>query len=402
MRSPPKMTPDEIQVAVQRGFLAMISGVQRRLFAVLLSRARFLRATHPDMPAIIRGYIDDPKQVQTIISVAFISPAVVPRLTFWHNKARIEMGQRGSALAIVIHRNISSRLWDDLRLFQQGHLFVVGYVNALLPAINRRLLDNRYASGHFFSRTYAVHEALGISIRQGKDTVRIPWPISALPFPRTARFARAGTETCLRDYIDAVHAFVRNDFDDCIRRIITATEDFFALKNWKAVQPRQPRTSNLWRRILATVKRFFRPRSGDVVPNSFKNILVGNLRTDRIAGQVILENLLFVYHIRNRIVHAGFRLSTHSVRFCRKSLATLGYLLQRASRSRDISQFVFSIEIHLNLVEGTFAQFVDLDRLKPLYTGDVGGRIIDSAADMEEAQFSTLRFTEQDKSSILS
>lgn len=396
------MTLDEIRVAVQRRFLATISGVERRLLAVLLARAKSLRAADPQMPAIIDGYLNDPKQVPVAISVAFISPAVVPQLTIWHNKAKIDMGQRGSALAIVIHRKISSRLWDDLRLFQQGHLFVVGYVHALLPAINRRLLDNRYLSGHVYSRTYAVHEALGISIRHKNDTVRTPWPISALPFPRVAQFAHASRETCIRDYIDAVHAFVRNDFDDCIRRVITSTEDFIVFKKWKTAPPQRPLPSNIWEKIADRIRRVLRRNSAPAIPNTFKNTLRTNIRTDRIAGQVILENLLFIYHVRNRIVHAGFRLSTHSARFCRKSIATVGYLLQRASRSRDIAQFVFSVEMHLNLLEGTFDQLVDLDRLKLIYASDGPVTNIDSAQDLEEMMFSTLRFTDQDKSSILS
>jgi hypothetical protein len=274
------MTPEQFQVAVRRSFLTTLSSVQRRVFSALLSRATFLRVTQPSPPSYTLGeeYNGDSRQVQATISVAFISLAVVPPIKFWHNKSQIEMSQAGSALAITIHRKLPSRLWDDLRLFRRGYRYVVGYVNSLLPAINRRLLDNRYMSGHVFSRTYAVQELLGISVRQGNDVVRIPWPIAAMPFPRAARLAPARAETYLRDYVDAIHAFLRNDFDDCIRRVVTATENFFAAKRWTASPPRI-RPPTVWRRVLAAIKGLLRPRHRGTIPNSFKNVLTANVRT---------------------------------------------------------------------------------------------------------------------------
>ena len=108
--------------------------------------------------------MEDANRVDCSIVVAFIFSGVIDPIDFWHRKSRILIEHLPPILKITIFRRVSERLCDNIRLFRFGDQFIVSYVNSLMPAINRKLLDNRYLSGHPFCRTLSLLEALGIDI----------------------------------------------------------------------------------------------------------------------------------------------------------------------------------------------------------------------------------------------
>ena len=171
-----------------------------------------------------------------------------------------------------------------------------------------------------------------------------------------------------------MYSYLRNDFDDCIRRLITSAENFFSLRKWTS-------------------------RSGS---NSFRRILEDNVDLKSLPGQVVSGNLRFVYKIRNRIVHQGFRMNTNSGVFCDKAIASLRYLIQRYSGDQTVSTYAYSLGMQLLMLQNVLGNHQDLDCIeKRQSTPITDAHVIKTPSDLDHFMFSTLRFTPADKASIL-
>lgn len=356
---------------------ADLDNLRRRFLRVLLNHAKSLRLSQPLPESYFVGqeYVEDANRVKSTISIAFIYPALIKSVEFWHRKSRLVFQQIPPLLFIEIQRKIPERLWDDLRLFSRGEQFIIGYLSRLMPVINRQLLDNRYLNGEPLSRTFSLLDAIGISVTYGKYTVSLNWPISVVPFHRTVELALGRTEIYLRDLVDAMQSFLSNDFDECVRRLVTSTETFFRHLEWKATTR----------------------------PNTFRRILDCNVDKSRPVGQVIVENFKFIYKVRNKIVHRGFRMSPSSSLFCDKAIGTVTYLIKMHSRDKTVSRYASSLRMQLLKAQGVFGGPFDLDEIeKRECSGNCNVcQPIQTAADFDRVFSNSLRITEQDMSSIL-
>ena len=154
---------------------------------------------------------------------------------------------------------------------------------------------------------------------------------------------------------------------------MTSAEIFFAHQKWKA-------------------------RAG---PNTFRRILEDNVGGRSLASKVIIENLEFVYRVRNRIVHQGFRMSTSSALFCDKAIGTLRYLIQSYSGNHSVANYAYSHGMQLGLLQQILAINHDLDQIeRSRATPTDPKKIIKDFDAFEEFMFEALRFTPQDKASI--
>jgi hypothetical protein len=200
------------------------------------------------------------------------------------------------------------------------------------------------------------------------------------------------TALYLRDYIDAIHAFFRNEYDDCIRRIITATENFIDARNWKVKRSCQRTILDSFVGLLRLSKK-----NG----YSFRRRLADNLDLNAISGRVISENLEFVFNVRNRIVHRGFRMSTDCGMFCDKAVCSLYYLIYRYSGDRAISRYAYTLHQQFTHQKRFLGDLYDLDEVKHrLAVPSPDVKPIDSHEAFEEFIFESLRVSQRDKRSI--
>jgi hypothetical protein len=206
---------------------AELAEARRRLFAILLRRLRQLHWSRQPPASFYIGqpYVEDKDTVECMIGANFIFPGVVTPFEFWKNGARIIGTQQQNVLVVRIYRRISRKLWDDLKYLKQGEQFIVAYLASYMPRINRSLIDNRYDQGHLLSRTFAIFEATKICIIAHSELVWINWPIAFAAFPPSAAIASKADALFVRDLIDAMGSYFRGEFDDCIRRLITSTEE---------------------------------------------------------------------------------------------------------------------------------------------------------------------------------
>jgi hypothetical protein len=239
---------------------------RKRLFDIVLRRLRQLYYSQkpPNSFYIGQSYVEDKETVACMIGANFIFPGVVPPFEFWKNGARIIGTQHQNVLVIRVYRRISRKLWDDLKYLKHGEGFIVGYLNSYMPRINRALIDNRYGQGHLLSRTFAIFEATKICVIVRSELVWINWPVAFAPFPPSTAIAPRANTLFVRDFIDAMGSYFRSEFDDCIRRLITSTENFIEAECWN-VQT----IPNGWIRNILRLKprrdRFYFGNRGNVI-----------------------------------------------------------------------------------------------------------------------------------------
>ena len=188
-------------------------------------------------------------------------------------------------------------------------------------------------------------------------------------------------------------SYFTSDFDHCIRRVVTSAETFFEAQGWKA----KPLPNTLSRKLMKLLGL-----KVEEMPNTFRRVLLANVDKRRQSGRVINDNMQFIYTVRNRIAHDGFRMSTSSGMFCDKSIATLKYLIAGYCRDALISRYVDSLYMQFKMQCGEFGDLYNLDVIEKRKRRLTDEKLpaIDAPAAMNQFMLGALRFTERDKFSI--
>jgi hypothetical protein len=367
--------------------------VRKRIFRLLLFRMRRLRLRRPIPNAFYIGqpYVEDKRKVNCIITANFVFPGYIEDFDFWLHGAHVFGTQIGNAIQIQAHGRISQQLWEDIKYLGEGEQFIIGYLAPYMPIINRKILDTRYYQGHILARTFSLFEALDVSLIVNPELVYLRWPSSVLPFPPSAALAKNVNALYVHDYIDAINSYFRADYDDCIRRVITSAENLFEARQWKRTHQ-----SSLVEKLLRIVGISFTK-----TPNTFRRTLASRLHRDRISGQVINDNLQYVYTVRNRIVHAGFRLSTSSEQFCAKAIVTLKHLISGYCADKVIARYADTLNMQFEMQRSMLVVLNNLDIIEKKMAPVVHTVPVHSSPQaLNKALFEALRFTEVDKHSI--
>jgi hypothetical protein len=281
-------------------------------------------------------------------------------------------------------------LWNDLKYIGAGpcERFIVAYLAAYMPRINRFLLDNRYDNGHLLSRTFTILDATTVCVIVGTELVWINWPISFSNFPPSAAIAHQVNALYVRDFIDAMASYFRGEFDDCIRRVITSVENFFQSKNWTT----QVIRNGFWRALLG-----LKHRTRSV---KFRRILLNNLELNTLFGEVVNSNMRLIYGTRNRIVHHGLRLGTSSGLFCDKAISTAYYLMYHYCGDPLIRRYLYTLNMQFTMLKSVLGTLYNLDAIERSKGFVTQGPVIETPQDMDRFMFESLRFDNRDKQSI--
>jgi hypothetical protein len=372
-----------------------LSAARKKIFSMLLRRLAQLYLASPIPESFYNGqpYVEDKRKVNSIIAAHFIFPGYISPFDFWLYGAHVVGTQHGNLLLVRVYKRISQQLWDDLRLIPiaRSERFIIGYLASYMPTINRYLLDTRYFEGHLLARTFALFEAVDVSVTVNHRRMFLNWPISFATFPRSATIAKNVSELYVHDFIDSINSYFRSDFDDCIRRVVTSAETLFQARSWRSKAP--PDT------LLQKLLRFLRLKVRER-PNTFRRVLSDNIEKNRLSGQVINENMQFIYTVRNRIVHGGFRMSTSSELFCAKAIATLKYLMAGYCADAVISRYINTLNVQFNMQREVLGSINNLDVIQKQWSVLNDEKPIDSLEELDRVMFGALRFTECDRHSI--
>lgn len=324
-----------------------------------------------------------------MIGAKFIFPGFVKPFQFRRHGARIECSQNQNLLLIQIYRRVPRKLWEDLKYLNIGERYIIGYLASYMPHINRALIDNRYKQGHLLSRTFAIFEAMQVCVIVGSELIWINWPLSLMSFPPSAEKAANADKLFVRDLIDAMQSYFRAEFDECIRRLVTSIENLIEAKQWNF----QTIPNSCLHRLLR-----LKPRR---VRLSVRQALLHNLNTRNFSGEVLNENMQFIYSTRNKIVHSGLRLSTSSALFCSKAIATVKYIIAKHSGNREISRYVNTLHMQFEAQCSWLGRECNLDQIAKWRQQADDVPVINSMEAMNRFMFTALRFTQRDKQSIL-
>lgn len=297
----------------------------------------------PKAPSWEEGYyvgkefIEDKKRIDCRVEARFYSPAVIDNFNFWLYKTEVDIEHKQFGLFVSFDYKISNKLLHYIKNNLRGgndERFILAIISKFLPRINYELLSQRYLKGHPLARVFSVFNISQIIVTRKKsgEKIYLSWPSVIGSFPPVQNPGGRNKEIFFRDWIDAMHLYFDNNFDDCIRKIITSVENFFEFKKFRGR-----------RKFLV-----FRPKK-------FIGIVKKNIYSNKeLPRKVITSNLILVYKTRNKIVHGNSRLSYKSNLFCRKAIHTLFYLYQLVARDQNMVSYAFSLGQQFFMIDAWF------------------------------------------------
>jgi hypothetical protein len=275
----------------------------------------------------IKDFIEDKEQIHAIISCSFHLSASIKQIGFIYKDCVVATGQDGCDFILQIERDISKKLFYSAKKNHVAETFIVGYINEIIPILNENLIQQKYLTGHMLIRTFSpldIHKLFVVN-KDTQEHFKLSWPISFTNFPRTKEFAKGSNYKFIRDLIEASTFYFYYNLDDCVRKIISSIENFFNLRNIKG--------------------------------NSFKERLSNSLKSEDHKKiwepylKIFYSNLVFVYRIRNKIVHEKYRMDFNDSWLCQKGIGTLFYLYQSKLNDENTRTYNYAL----------MKQFVALD-----------------------------------------
>ncbi|MCF7865360.1 MAG: hypothetical protein K9M11_02535 [Candidatus Pacebacteria bacterium] len=314
-------------------------------------------------------YVEDEK-IHVLIEANFFSPGPVASFSFYLNGNKISVSQTSVVLTLSIERKISEVLFKDLIEKKSKH-FILAYIARVLPRINQEILSQKYARAHILMRTFSMYDIVALMVKSSKHSVGLEWPQVTSDFPFKADFQN--DTIYMRDYMDAIDSYFRADYNDCVRKIITCVENFF---NHHKIQ-------------------------GD----GFKNKIKENIPEEKIGPRVIRGNLLFIYKIRNRIVHSNFRIKFSNGWFAKKAIGTVQYLLQSPlNKSGEGVEIIHGLVTQFLMLNDYYGgrSIYDLDDIEWRKNNEYKHepKFVNTMEDMNEFAFQGLEISTDEKSII--
>lgn len=329
----------------------------------------------PDSYFVGEEYVKDPTRIDVVINAQFISGGLVHPFDFFLYGNRVLVRQSGAVLTVTIQRKIPQKLWQDVYSSQKGDRYIVAYVWKMLPRVNQEILKQKYASGHVFLKSISTLDIVALLLNYNKKTIQVRWPLAISDFPMPPELKIAGDEIYVRDFIDAMSSYFSSNYDDCIRRLVTATENFF--------------------------------EANKLPGNGFKDTVVKNISGGALAQKSIKSNLLFIYKLRNKIVHNKFRINPARGWICFKAISTVKYLFGSPLNTTNhmAAGYVSRIEMQFNMLRDFAGGFTNLDDIERAQSNPKNepneDNVIRTQEQMDKFMFSSLEITPKERGLVL-
>lgn len=344
----------------------------------------------PESYYIGQEFVEDTEFEECTIEFTFYSPAILDPFEFYIHTKKISGKQKGSLLKVSFQQKISSKLIDSLLWGRGGEKFIIGYISQYLPRINQELINQRYRSAHFLVRTFSTLDIYKLEINVPKyfpeiGLLKVRWPTSISTFQPAKVLAKNKDHVYLRDFIDAGNAYLEGNYDDSIRKVITSVENAFDFFKLKAAPSKYPKFIS-----------YFLPRV-----STFREIILNNIDGQGIARKTISNNLIFLYSLRNKIVHNKFRIRPENGWVCKKAIGTLNYLYQFLNNDAETKDYVTYLGGQFlmldDLVKGENLGYIKRRASIP-YTED---QKIDSDEKLNNMMFSGLAIDKEEQTLVL-
>ncbi len=337
-----------------------------------------------------KEFAEDGETENIKLEILFYSPAILEPFEFYLYDTKIEAIHQNGFLVVSYNKTLSIKLINDLRA-GKSEQFIIGYISKYLPQINKEILKQRYFYGHFLVRTYSTLDIYKIFLNieekfsvAKQEKILLAWPQSITSFPPAKALAQSEDEIYIRDFIDAGNAYLTGSYDDCIRKAITSVENSFKFYGLKGFSPRG-------------LRRFFHPFR----KSKFQDIVKQNIYKNDVGHKILVENILFIYDLRNKIVHDKFRVNPKNGWICKKAIGTLNYIYQSLGRGSKSTEYIFYLSQQFLMLDN-FTKGIDLDYMKRSDDEEFNdSKIIDSPQKMDEFIFNGLKISKKEQDAIL-
>ena len=318
-------------------------------------------------------FLEDKEKVSALITCIFHLSALIKPISFNYRDCDVITDQDGCDFILGITKNISKKLFystSDNRMLEK---FILGYISDIIPVLNEHLIKQKYQCGHLLIRTFSlldIHE-LYILNNESKEYTKLSWPMAFTNFPRTEEFAEESNYKFIRDLIEASTFYFYYNLDDCLRKIISSIENFFNLRNIKG--------------------------------GSFKDRLSNCLKSGNHKKNwepyltIFYKNIMFVYSIRNKIVHEKYRMDSNDSWLCKKGIGTLFYIYQSNLNDQNTKFYNYSLMKQFITLDSECMGF-NFDTLED--DNNLGRTIVKTALEMEKVIFNSLEISEEEINKI--
>ncbi len=333
-------------------------------------------------------FVEDTNTADVTIDFFFYSPALLEPFEIFVFSKKITGIQQANLLHISFEQTISKRLLDTLQQEGNKHEFIIGYISYYLPRINQEMLRQRYSLGHFLVQTYSTLDIviLNLTLKGTDKVISILWSPTITSFPPLKEFEGKYDKIHIRDFIDAGNSYLVGDYDDCIRKVITSAENTFRFYGLRSYLPKG---------YLKYLQRLL-PRK-----SNFVGIVRGNIYSDKNLGQqVVAENLIFIYKLRNKIVHTKFKISFQNGWVCKKAIGTLKYLLQFLGQYDESAKYIHYLSEQFIMLDA-YLTGINLDAVRDREESKENITVVDTPEKFNKFMFEGLRITEEQKSAAL-
>ncbi|MCW7475564.1 hypothetical protein CH369_18200 [Leptospira levettii] len=263
-------------------------------------------------------YIDDKEKINVKIGFSFYSTSITKEHKVKNTFGEILIRPNQGLIYTSYARKISKLLSEEIS--QKTIHFFLGYISDVLPIVNNLIYSLKYNQGILLAKPISYLDILEITVENTETGKILTSPgLLGISSEKPTNLSY-GDKIYIRDTIDALSAYLYLNYEDCIRKIITAIECYFSEKKLKGTFK-----SNL-SKVL----------SNEYFPIEWHEYL-----------ELIKENLIITYTLRNQIVHDNIRMSFNEYwgEITIKSLFSLFYFFQNnltEAKIIDFNRYIFS------------------------------------------------------------
>ncbi|MEO8820132.1 MAG: hypothetical protein ABI267_01465 [Ginsengibacter sp.] len=335
----------------------------------------------PDIPesyTVGEEFFLDPSQIDVEIDCLCICTVNYSPFEFDSKDYKVKCFLNNGMFNIKICREISEKLFNTLNQ-RNNYAFIIAYINKVLPKVNEKILEQKYLNAHLLGTSYSMVNMNVIILKRVKDgmTKIMKWPFLIPPFPKAQEYAVNTIHIFIRDFIESATCFFSKNYDESIRKSITAIDNYFHNINFKG-------------KFKSKIKLLLRKEN--YLPN-----------WEPYLG-ILEHNVYFIYEIRNEIVHDRLRLSASNSMVCDKAFGTLWYLFRNFLNDDNTNYLIYYTRFQFLMIQSV-VEGKDLDVLKRRYEEHEHIKEEDVIHDFqrfEESIFNSLRINEDEKQAILS
>jgi len=280
-------------------------------------------------------------------------------------------------LHVFIKRKISEKLFERLNE-RNNNQFIVSYLDDVLAKVNEILLRQKYSIGHLLGNTYSTMNITAVHVKRLSDAkqVVLNWPLVIPSFDPAERLASKSDHVFIKDFIEAGSCFFSKNFDECIRKCVTAIDNYF---------------------LNIKMKGRFREKLAKLL------VKANYLENWAPYLEILKHNINFIYDLRNKIVHDELRLTYRNSMICDKAFGTLSYLFRNYLNDNDTNKYIYRLLQEFKLIQ-LITVGMSLDELKKIYERKHQQKkteAINTFEEFEKAIFSSLKISDDEKNEVL-